>query len=274
MGSSALALAELTKIVELFSSKELPDICARSLIDSPMKPSSKWSLGNILLMFLAGTTDARGFRQWQEVNRHVKKGVHAFYILAPMIKKKTVKDEETGEEKEEEFLVGFKGVPVFRIEDTEGEPLPEYKPRDIPPLTDVAERWGVQLKYDRQPRAAGSFRPDTNTITLGSEDWDVFFHELAHKAHSTIEKLKPQQDPEQETVAQLTAATLCRLYGRNADNISWNYIAQYAGKKSPEAVGRLCLRVLGKVQKIIQLILETSTILVPTSGKHCRIPSN
>jgi hypothetical protein len=42
------ANSELEKIVQLFSSKELPDLCAKALISAPEKPSSKWSLGNQL----------------------------------------------------------------------------------------------------------------------------------------------------------------------------------------------------------------------------------
>ncbi len=68
------ANTELEKIVQLFSSKQLPDLCAKALINAPERPSSKWSFGNQLLMLLAGTSDARGYRQWQDVGRHVMKG--------------------------------------------------------------------------------------------------------------------------------------------------------------------------------------------------------
>src|SRR5712664_2435050 len=74
------ANSELEKIVELFSSKQLPDLCVKALINAPEKPSSKWSLGNQLLMLVAGTTDARGFRQWNEVGRWVGKGAKAVWI--------------------------------------------------------------------------------------------------------------------------------------------------------------------------------------------------
>ncbi len=73
-GSSSLALAELGKIVQLFSTQELPKMCAKAFIESPMKPSSKWSLGNQILMMIYQTSDARGYRQWQQVKRHVTKG--------------------------------------------------------------------------------------------------------------------------------------------------------------------------------------------------------
>ena len=116
----------------------------------------------------------------------------------------------------------------------------------------------MKVKYAIQAGAYGSFTLSKNTITLGVEDWDVFFHELTHKAHSKIETLKTEQDPEQEAIAQLSAATLSRLYGKNADNESWNYIAHYADNKKPEDVGRLCLKVLNKTQKVLELILSES----------------
>ncbi|HBQ26698.1 MAG TPA: hypothetical protein DD791_09935, partial [Syntrophomonas sp.] len=41
---------------------------------------------------------------------------------------------------------GFKAIPVFRYEDTEGEELPlkpDYKPAELPPLYDVALEFGT-----------------------------------------------------------------------------------------------------------------------------------
>jgi len=91
-------------------------------------------------MFMNDTEDARGFRQWQKVGRRVKKRAKAFYILTPVRKKVPVKvkreEERVNDNGEIEVveieetilvdkLVGFKPVPVFRYEDTEGEPLPE-----------------------------------------------------------------------------------------------------------------------------------------------------
>ncbi|MDG6925115.1 MAG: hypothetical protein JRN09_01035 [Nitrososphaerota archaeon] len=49
--------SELEKNVPLFSSRQLPGLCAKHLINSPAKPSSKWTLGNQLLMLLAGTAN-------------------------------------------------------------------------------------------------------------------------------------------------------------------------------------------------------------------------
>ena len=88
-------------------------------------------------MFISGSKDARGYQQWKEVDRFVKKGSKAIYILVPKIAK-TV-DSETGEE--ETILKGFMCRPVFRVEDTEGEPL-DYEQNELPylPLLERAIR--------------------------------------------------------------------------------------------------------------------------------------
>lgn len=251
---------ELQKVVELFSSKTFPQYAAAALINSPAKPCTKWSFGNQLLTMIAGTNDARGFRQWNEVGRYVKKGSHAFYILAPLVKNVKRKDEDTGEEEEVTRIFGFKGVAVFRYEDTDGQELPVYKPRDIPPLMDVAEKFGLKVKYEQLAGAYGAATYNDKTITLATEDWSVFFHELAHQVHRTFDpKNTHGEDPEAETIAELCSAVLSRLYGRPVDNWAWNYIGYYAKEKSPEAVGRACLKILQKTEKVLKLIIESAT---------------
>ncbi len=74
-------------------------------------------------MLLNNTEDARGFNQWREAGRYVKKGSKAFYILAPMFKKIREEKVSSGEITEKEILAGFRAVAVFRFEDTEGEPI-------------------------------------------------------------------------------------------------------------------------------------------------------
>lgn len=263
------ANSELEKIVQLFSSKQLPDLCAKALINAPEKPSSKWSLGNQLLMLLAGTTDARGFRQWNEAGRWVSKGTKAFWILGPVRKKvrakKTVLDEQRETKDEIEVLVGFKVIPVFRYEDTHGQDLPVYQPRDPPPLTEVACRFGMTVQYERLSAGMyGVTDHSAKTVILATEDWDVWFHELAHAIHRSFEpKSGHGQEKEAETIAQLVAATLARLYGRPADGFSWSYIASYAQSNNPRKVGRLCMRVLDRTKKVLELIYQSPS--VPTS---------
>ena len=124
MNDSKRARVCLQRIVELFKEGNIPKALAVATIP-PQKdiPSAKWSWGNKLLQFLADTSDARRFRQWQEAGRKVNKGAKAFHILGP--KARTVKEtDENGREIEKVIVVGFFAIPVFRAEDTDGEPLP------------------------------------------------------------------------------------------------------------------------------------------------------
>ena len=256
------ANSELEKVVRLFASKELPDLCAKALINAPERPSSKWSFGNQLLMLLAGTSDARGFRQWTEVGRWVGRDMKAIWILGPVRKKVMQEATEGGDEQgleAKEVLIGFKAIPVFRYEDTDGQELPVYQPRSPPPLLDVAERFGMKVQYVLlAPGMYGATDHTNKTIVLASEDWDVFFHELGHAIHRSFEpKSGHGQESEAETIAQLVAATLARLYGRPADSFSWSYIAMYAQSNSPQMVGRLCMRVLDRTKKVLELVYPT-----------------
>jgi len=93
-----------------------------------------YSWGNVLLI-LKQRPDAQvvaGFKKWQEMGRHVKRGEKALWILAPCTRKFVERD-ETGEEKERVVVTGFRGVPVFDASQTEGEPLPE------PPYIEVTD---------------------------------------------------------------------------------------------------------------------------------------
>ena len=250
---------ELGKIVQLFSSTQLPDLCAMALINAPERPSSRWSMGNQLLMVLAGTEDARGYKQWQDVGRHVKVGAKAFRILGPVLVEKPLETTgPNGEEETAEVLVGFRAIPVFRYEDTEGEDLPTYTPRNPPPLLDVAERFGMRVNYLRLSAGVyGMTDYERQVITLATEDWTVFFHELAHALHRSFEpKSSHGQEPEAEAIAQLVAATLARVYGKPADGFSWTYIASQAGSANPQQVGRLCMRVLDRAKRVLDLVYD------------------
>lgn len=258
------ASAALSRIVQLFSTSELHRTVATVYIQTAGKPCESWSIGNLLLMFLAETKDGRTYAAWKRAGRYVKKGSKAFYILEPRFIIKVKTDPTTGEPVLSEgkpvtyqILAGFRASPRFRYEDTEGQPLEEFKPRQMPPLMNVAEKWGVSVRYENTTRGEqGYFEPGSNSIVLCVEDPSTFFHELAHKAHSKIETLKPVQDPEQETIAELAACTLSEVYGYDVKGNSYEYIAHYAHNHSPEQVGRLCMRVLDKVKKVLDIILR------------------
>ena len=269
MPSIEKAKEQLTKMVEILSSEKLPDTISKTYLESAGIPSDEWTLSNRMLMYFEGTQDARGYRQWLKVGRHVKKGSKAMYILAPRKIKKTETGDD-GKEREKMMMAGFVGVPVFRYEDTDGCPLVTVKnePKTVLPLKDVAEKWGISVRYDGSRHGEyGSYNLETDEIRLCTDSVDTFFHELAHKAHNKFETLKPGQDPEQETVAQLTACVLSKIYGYDVTGDTQNYIGSYAEENTPEAVGRLCFKVLGKVEKILDMILKTEAEISAKSRK-------
>ena len=248
----------LQSIVKRFENGDIPEVIAYSTFPIPNIPAAKWSLLNRMLMFIAGTSDARGFRQWQEVRRHVKKGAKAFTILAPRFLKKHPDD---GDEKEERtLLAGFLAVPVFKVEDTEGEPL-DYQQIELPklPLIEVAQRWGISVKaIPGNYLYAGCFSQERKEIALATKEESIFFHELAHAAHQRIlGELQKGQDWRQEIVAELAAASLCKIVGKTSKFLgnSYQYIEKYAAQANLTP-WQGCIRVMGEVERVLNLILE------------------
>jgi hypothetical protein len=265
----------LRSILDLFESDELPARIAETVIARAegCSPSANWSLGNQLLMLLAGTTDARGFRQWTEAGRSVDKGAKAVYILGPVTRKIREQDEATGEDVERPIVTGFKAIPVFRIEDTSGasvEPA-DYRPAEFPPLFSIAERWGLDVFYAPYAgRFRGYYQPGRDRVCLCTHDAVTWFHELAHAAHDRVlrargESLRNGQCAGQEIVAELTAAVLCRVF--DLDGFlprSRDYIAGYSNGNP----GRAAIRVLNDVQASLRLILEEAADELPAETRR------
>jgi hypothetical protein len=246
----------LTSVLKRFSDGDIPEAVAFSLYPIPEIPSSKWSLMNRLLMFFGGTSDARGYRQWQEVNRYVKKGSTALYILVPFVKK--VDDDE-----EKQTIYGFGCRPVFRSEDTDGDPL-EYENLQLPdlPLLARAQEWNISVKaIPGNYYYHGFYLQDKKEISLATPEEKVFFHELSHAGHEKIiGRLTNGQDPLQEIVAELCAAVLCKLVGKQQSDTlgnSYRYIEHYAEKIKMTPHGA-CLKVISETEKVLCLILNGS----------------
>lgn len=250
----------INDLLRMFETQDMPEAVAHTVIrrfsDDVDTPSAKWSLSNQLLMLMAGTEDARGFNQWKEVGRSVKKGAKAFRILAPRVVSKVDRDPTTGEEVKAQVCVGFLAVPVFRFEDTEGAEIPhhDYTPPALPPLAGAAAALGVKLTYGPFTKDFfGYYRP--GEIHLCSEDATVFFHELAHAAHKRP-KAASGQDPAREIVAEFVAAVLARLYGfKGYERPAHDYICHYARGKAPTVA---VVQLLADVDQVLRTIFEAA----------------
>jgi hypothetical protein len=151
MELSPKAESALDKVVQQFKSGDLSPIVKIASLQRQGEPvpSDRWSLTNRILAYIqTGSLDCRGYRQWEQAGRHVRKGSRAAFILAPCM---ATLEDENGERIE--VLRGFRAVAVFAEDDTEGRDLPkaDYSPRELPPLADVAQRLGIAITYQPLP---------------------------------------------------------------------------------------------------------------------------
>jgi hypothetical protein len=225
-------------------------------------PCRSWSWRNQLIVALHGHADARGFRQWEQVGRHVRKGEKPFHILSPCLK--TAVDEKTGEEKK--VLYGFRGTPVFGLDQTQGQPLP---PRDPAldawlkslPLREVADAWGLGVEAFNGRRAGYLGKiSHGHGIALGVKNLSTWAHELVHAADRRNGRLKELgQHWRSETVAELGGAVLLKVLGyeHEADlGGCWQYVEGYAKRQGIDVL-KACNLVLERTCEAVALILDT-----------------
>ena len=255
----------LDSILTSFETGNIPDAVAIASFPIPDVPSAQWSFRNRTIQFISGTSDSRGYKQWRAVNRQVKKASKAIYILVPCFKKQI--DEATGEE--ESTLSFFKAMPVFRVEDTDGDPL-DYQNIELPdlPLIERANDWGINVKaVPGNYQYYGYYAPDRKEIAMATPSEKTFFHELSHAADHIIKgKLKPGQQVWQEVSAELSAQALSRICGKSIEDTtgnSYRYISHYA-KRAKITPVKACLRVLSDVEQILNLILHNNVNGVST----------
>ena len=251
-------------LIQMFREQSFPEQIALTIIrrreDDPLikMPCQKYSLGNRLIMAFIGKTELCGtYRQWQEVGRQVRKGARAFGIFAPLTK--TIIDKDAaGKETEKTILYGFKSIPVFPVESTDGEPLEkyDYTPEILPPFYDVCEKLGITVYWKPASRPAyGWYSPASDSITMQSSDWAVFYHEACHSIRERIADTKDIAT--EEIVAELTSAVLMAMNGINSyQKQAYEYISRYCQDKSPDKVLQTIFKSLNAVEEVVNIILN------------------
>jgi len=262
MRITTTAKAVLERFAEALREKKLPRAIKEVAFPEFDAPCARWSINNRMILAFNGTMDARGIRQWNQVGRRVKKGARAIYILAPLQTTITEYNEETGEEIIKTVITGFRAVPVFRVEDTEGRAL-EYQKIRLPklPLMDVAKRWGIPVKA---VPSTGLFlgcythSDKHKEIKLASPEEKVFFHELAHASQDRLGMLKTGNKRWTEITAELSALVLAELCGLDTRKVNsgatYEYIKMYSKKKDDVSIGRLVLKAVKDVDAIVMNI--------------------
>ncbi|MDO8726624.1 MAG: hypothetical protein Q7J35_11205 [Candidatus Methanoperedens sp.] len=238
-------------LLKMFDDRNLEKV-AHAVFKGGVIPSDKWSFLNRIIMYLNDTEDARGFNQWKQEGRYIKKGSKAFYILAPMFRK--VIDEKTIEDKQ--ILAGFRGIPVFRFEDTEGAPVIKDYKIDIPYQFDgIIQELGLRIDAVRFNGAVyGSYNPGRKEIRLASPDIEIFLHELSHAVDDRLNGLKAGQRNDQEVTAEFSGAVIGHLMGYKVPlgNVK-EYIEHYSFK---ELMG-----CLGRIEKVVSYVIDRTKVM-------------
>jgi endogenous inhibitor of DNA gyrase (YacG/DUF329 family) len=249
-----------------------------------------YSIGNQILIMLQrpDATRVAGFNAWKDLGRWVKKGERGIAILAPRFprKPKTICPECGAEasrtsrfcpqcghgldveadidlEQPTRFLVVY----VFDLDQTEGQPLPEF---EVPVLTgevneeffarllDLMKSRGVRVSFEPRPHldpgikgqyARGEIwvRPDEPM----AQQLKTLVHEIAHYYSEGVFRI-PRQDA--ETIAESAAYVVGAHYGFDTGVRSFPYVALWAQDKKVldrnlSSIREVAGTILGELEK-------------------------
>jgi len=230
----------------------------RHLLDLRAQPAHRYSLGNIAWLVSQAErrnmslSQVRGFRAWEAVNRHVRRGEKALRVLAPLtvkVQPKPAAEAQATDAEPKVRIVGWRSVAVFDVSQTDGPPLPSVTDRlDAADPTDLAERirdhlaergWTVRTApRSEMPGAAhGVTRPHLHEVVVaddlsGAQSAAVLAHELAHTLMPDL------SGPASELAAESLAYILCRRGGLDVSALAFPYLGVMAAGTAADDVVR------------------------------------
>lgn len=214
----------------------------------------QYSLYNQIILCYAGCSQVAGYKKWKELNRAVKKGEKAVWILAPWFKK--VENEKEGEEeKQKEILHSFFSVPVFDISQTEGDPikrgLTTSSNIDFEELRKATEKAGWVVVFKPLEIAKGGYvTSDNGHIVLNSnldktENTGTLIHEWVHKELKHPDNGTPARVAEQQ--AETATYLVCKILGIERKSVF--YLKSWGLSEN-------ILKDFGKVDKVVKKIIK------------------
>lgn len=226
-----------------------------------------YSFNNTLLI-LAQRPDASrvaGYNAWRQLDRFVREGEKAIWIMAPMIYK--TKDEaEIPADEVTRVLRGFKPVTVFDVSQTDGQELPEICARlDGDDTSDVYARllgFAQELGFTVEDSADlgtanGDCSHDLHRIRVLSTTSPIqrvktLAHELGHALLHEHFDSRPVAELEAESVAYVVCANL----GINTDDYSFGYVTNWArgGDEAIAAIKASGTRIQSAADRILSAI--------------------
>ena len=224
-----------------------------------------YSLGNAILIHLQrpDATRVAGFRAWQRLGRHVKRGEHGIAIMAPVVYRRKARPGDRNKE-DDETVATFKTAHVFDISQTDGKPLPQFARAQGEPGTYLQrlERFisdrGIKLERQEDLRIAEGVSIGGMIVLEASlapaEQFSVLVHEASHELMHYDKSTKPADKTVRETEAEAVAYVVCQGIGLDVNSASSDYIQLYNGDK------KTLMQSLERIQRTAAEILEAVTV--------------
>jgi antirestriction protein ArdC len=223
----------------------------------------RYSFGNVLLIAAQneGASHVAGFHTWRRLERAVRKGEKAIWILAPLMGATSKGDDER-------VMRGFRSVPVFDISQTDGA--------DVPAVCRKLSGGDPARLYDRLLAVATTmgftvedhvFADGTNgdccparrrirveTSNAPAQRVKTLAHELAH----AVLHQRPDDRNLAELEAESVAYVVCGEIGLDTGSYSFGYVAGWAGggDKALVAIKTSCARIQKAAASILEAVQE------------------
>jgi hypothetical protein len=243
----------------------------------------QYSFGNVLLILSQRPESTRvaGYRTWQSLDRHVKKGEKAIRIIAPAYYKRREIDDQTGKAVERRVTF-FRSAAVFDYSQTEGKPLPEVPVPVLDSdagvelyarLEDVARDEGLAVqrgheRFGAREQMMGFYEPQNRLIAVRAgisqlQTTKTLAHEVGHHFAQHTES-----GPASETEAEGIAYVVLAHHGLDSGARSFPYVATWA---QDTAVLRAAL---ARIQQVSLVIIERtdSQGVAPTAERSHDLP--
>lgn len=249
-----------------------------------------YSYRNVILILLQypGATKVAGYNAWQKnFNRHVKRGETGIQILGYTPYKRQVERvkldkagkpllDSKGQQIMEKVTVtvpAYKPVYVYDVEQTEGEPLPEYVTRlqgdDVGDfkllLASLAELSPYPISFEDVPGSANGYCDHAEKKIVVQQGMSqemtlkTTIHEIAHaREHGNVqgETLSRQT---KEVEAESIAFVVCAHLGIDASDYSFGYVSSWAsGRDLPELhaslshIQKAATEIIDKLDDIVE----------------------
>jgi len=226
-----------------------------------------YSFGNVMLIITQkpDASHVAGFNTWKTLGRFVKKGEKGILIIAPMVFKPK-DDAPVPSDNADRSILRFKGVYVFDVSQTDGQPLPEFAHVGGNPnghtdrLKSLIASKSIALEYTSDIGSAHGvstvglikIRPDLSP----AEEFSVLAHELAHEMLHSRDYRREASKTVKETEAEAVAFVVSQSIGLETGTAAADYIQLYDG--DADTLADSLDRIQKTAAEIIEHIMEES----------------